>query len=204
MRILFFLSLSITLFLTACNQQPAAVETQAPKDPNQAVADADTSANQPRTNLWKNRACDLVTDTELAQLFGVDAKRDVLNTRTLPEQAFCLRKWKKTDWKERETSNEKPGANWLDPENSLIIQVFGYTTNDNSRQQFAALKRDRRDTYEEDVNDLGDEAIWSTSTLTLLVRKGHLVLSGAANLLDTPHDNLAKASEAARIALKKM
>jgi hypothetical protein len=85
-----------------------------------------------------------------------------------------------------------------------VVQVFGYLTNEQSKLQLAQLRRDRRNTYEEEVQNLGDEALWSTNTETLLVRKGHLVLSIALNAVDTPHDNLPKAKELAAIALKKM
>jgi hypothetical protein len=193
---------SLYLLFNACNQPPAVVAP--PKDPNQAVADTSSTASQTRENLWKNRACDLISDAEIATLYQVDIKRDVLNARTLPDQAFCLRTWNKPDWKERESNNEKEGANWLDPQNSFILQVFSYGTNQQAKLQFASLRRDRHDTYEEEVSGLGDEALWSTSTVTLLVRKGHLVLNIAANMVDNPHDNLAKAKEAASLALPKM
>jgi hypothetical protein len=92
----------------------------------------------------------------------------------------------------------------LDSQNRLVVQVFGYQTNEQAKLQLGQLRRDRRNTYEEDVPGLGDEALWSTGTVTLLVRKGHLVLSLALNAVDTPHDNLQKARELAAIALKKM
>jgi len=190
------------MLVYACQQ--SVPDQSLPRDPSQAVPDTSKTASEPRENLWKNHGCDLISDLDMEQLFGIDAARDVLNTRTLPDQAFCLRTWNKPDWKERENSNEKEGATWFDPQNSMILQVFGYTTNDHARQQVAMLKRDRRDTYEEDVPGLGDDAIWSTTTVTLLVRKGHMVLSLTLNYFDTPHNNLAKAREVAAVALKRM
>jgi len=138
-------------------------------------------------------------------LFDVEPQRDVLNTRTLPDQAFCLRTWNKPDWKERESANEKETATaYLDPQNSLIVQVFSYPSEEHARQQFEMLKRDRRDTYEEDVPDLGEGALWSNTTVTLIVKKGHSMLSIALNYKDIPHDNLEKAKEVAEVALRKM
>ena len=137
-------------------------------------------------------------------LFGVDPKADVLNSRTLPDEAFCLRTWNKPDWKERESNNEKAGATYLEPHNRLIIKVFNYHTDQTSVLQFEMLKRDHRNTYEEDVPGLGDGALWSTSTLTLLVKKGHLVLSVSLEHTDVPHDNLVMAKRVAEIALQKM
>jgi hypothetical protein len=202
MRLIPVLFLSLCMSVLGCRQTPD--EKQAPRDPNQAVSDSSKTAGQPRENLWKNHGCELITDEDLTRLLSVNPKNDVLNSRKLPDEAFCLRTWNKPDWKERENSNEKEGAVWADPQNSLIIQVFGYTTNEHAKLQLEMLKRDRRNTYEEDVPNLGDGAIWSSSTVTLLVRKGHLVLSLALNHVDKPHDNLVKAKELAEFALKKM
>lgn len=203
MRLILFPFIVPILLAIGCDSS-ATKQQEPPRLPNQAVPDTSKNASETRANLWKNRGCELITDQEMTEIFEVDPARDVLNTRSLPEQAFCLRKWKKTDWKERETNNEKEGKSWLDPENSLILQVFGYSNNEHGKQQIAMLRRDRRNTYEEDVTGLGDDALWSTSTVTLLVRKGHLVVSIALNVSDQPHDNLAKAKEVAEIALQKM
>lgn len=202
MRLAVLLYPSLFLLLLGCVDKVIPPDFIIPA--NQAVADTSASADQERNNNWKNHGCELITDAELQTLFDVDQNRDVLNTRTLSDQAFCLRTWNKPDWKERESNNEKEGTVWLDPQNRLVIQVFGYTKNLHGKEQFDRLLRDRRDTYEEDVSGLGDGAIWSTTTVTLLVRKGHLVLSIALNYLDNPHDNLQKAKEIASIALKKM
>ena len=82
--------------------------------------------------------------------------------------------------------------------------MLNYHTETTARQQFDLAKTARRDTYEEDVAGLGDDAVWSTSTSTLLVKKGHLVLHLSLEHTDAPHDNLAKAKEVALVALKKM
>jgi hypothetical protein len=203
MRIVFFCTLLSTAALLSCDAG-SLKQKEAARLPDQAVPDTSSTASTPRANLWKSHGCELITDAELQQLFGFDIKGDFLNSRTLPDQAFCLRTWNKPDWKERETNNEKEGTQWLDSQNRLVVQVFGYQTNEQAKLQLGQLRRDRRNTYEEDVPGLGDEAIWSTSTVTLLVRKGHLVLSLALNAVDIPHDNLQKAKELAAIALKKM
>jgi hypothetical protein len=153
---------------------------------------------------WKNYGCEIITDAELEKLFSFTAKEAVLNSRSLPDQAFCLRTWNKKDWKERESNNEKEGAQWLNPQNRLVLQVFDYNSVEHAKQQIDNLRRDRRDTYAEDVADLGNEALWSTSTVTLLVRKDKYVLNIAIEISDNPHDNLEHAKKVAAIALKKM
>jgi hypothetical protein len=201
MKLLASLAFAVLFVLPACDseskQKAAIAAAQAAQD----------SVNWPtyRAAHWKNYGCELVNDTDVKILFDVDPRRDILNTRTLPEQAFCLRTWNKPDWKERESANEKETAtNYLDPQNSLIVQVFSYPSEEHARQQFEMLKRDRRDTYEEDVPDLGEGALWSNTTVTLLVKKGDSMLSIALNHKDNPHENLGMAKEVAKVALRKM
>jgi len=184
------------LSLAACSQEP----------PKEAIANAADLAlwAKYKTEAWKNHGCELITDAELETLFAFNGKAATLNARPLPNQAFCLRTWNKPDWKERETNNEKEGAAWLNPQNRVVVQLFDYTSEEHARQQIENLRRDRRNTYEEDVPGLGDDALWSTSTVTLLVRKGQFVLNIALEVSDVPHDNLTKAKEAAALALKKL
>lgn len=153
---------------------------------------------------WKGAGCELITDQEVAKMFSFNPTDVTLNSRSLPDQAFCLRTWQKLDWKERESNNEKEGAVYLSPTNRLVVQLFDYTTDGHAAQQMDMLRRDRRSTYEEDVAGLGDDALWSTSTVTLLVKKGQHVLNISLEHLDSPHDNLAKAREVAALILKKL
>lgn len=157
-----------------------------------------------KRDSWKNYGCDLITDAEVAQIFNFNADSSTLNSRSLPDQVFCLRTWQKPDWKERESNNEKEGATYLNPSNRLVVQLFDYTSDVHSTQQMAMLRRDRRGTYEEDVTGLGDDAVWSSSTLTLLVKKDKNVINIALEHEDKPHDNLAKAKEVAAFILKKL
>jgi hypothetical protein len=66
------------------------------------------------------------------------------------------------------------------------------------------LKRDRRDIYEEDVDGIGDDALWSNSTTTLVVKHGQLVLNVTLEHQDNAHDNLPMARKVAEVALRKM
>lgn len=157
-----------------------------------------------KTEGWKNHGCELVTDAEVETLFSFNGKETQLNARQLPNQAFCLRTWNKPDWKERENNNEKEGAPWLNPQNRLVVQLFDYTSEEHAKLQVNNLRRDRRSTYEEDVTGIGEDALWSTSTVTLLVRKGQFVVNIALEVNDTPHDNLIKAKDVAALALKKL
>lgn len=168
------------------------------------VIDSVTGAPMRLANPWKNAGCALVTDEEVIRLFNIDPKRDALNTRTLPDQGFCLRSWLRPDWKERESGNEKPGAEYREFKNTLVTQVLDYGTEQISDQQFELVRREQHDIFEEEVSGLGEGALWSTSTTSLMVKKGHLVVKITLDHVDTPHDNLAMAKEIARLALKKM
>jgi hypothetical protein len=195
------LILAALLLSPACDRE---AKKQAALSAIQAERDSLAWATY-RAADWKNHGCELISDEEVKILFDVDPQRDALNSRALPDQAFCLRTWNKPDWKERESANEKETAiAYLDPQSSLIVQVFSYPSDEHARQQFEMLKRDRRDTYEEDVPDLGEGALWSNTTVTLIVKKGHYMLSIALNYKDNPHDNLEKAKEVAKAALIKM
>lgn len=188
--------LFLATFLAACSQEAA-------KESATNAAEMALWAKYQQVG-WKGHACEIVSDAELETLFAFNSREATLNARTLPDQAFCLRTWNKPDWKERETSNEKDGATWLNPQNRLVVQVFDYTSEEHAKQQIANLRRDRRSTYEKDVSGLGDDALWSTNTVTLLIREGQFVLNIALEISDIPLENLEKAKAVAERALKKM
>lgn len=172
-----------------------------------ASCQQETNATEPvveKRSSWKNAGCELISDSEVAQVFNFSPDSNTLNTRSLPDQVFCLRTWQKPDWKERESNNEKEGATYLNPSNRLVVQLFDYSSEVHATQQMQMLRRDRRSTYEEDVPDLGDDALWSTNTLTLLVKKDQNVLNIALEYSDMPHDNLPKAKAVAALILKKL
>jgi hypothetical protein len=194
-RLALLICVTTTLFCS-CAQESG-------KDANAPSAEQALWAKY-KTEAWKNHGCELITDAEVEKLFSFNGKEATLNDRQLPNQAFCLRTWNKPDWKERETNNEKEGAPWLNPQNRIVVQLFDYTTEEHAKLQIENLRRDRRTTYEEDVTGLGDDALWSTSTVTLLVRKGQLVLNIALEISDVPHENLPMAKAAAALALKKL
>jgi hypothetical protein len=195
---------SLLLFLlavfAACDRDPG----QSTAKPTELQIDSVTGDPIYPANPWENAGCTLLTDEEVEDLFAIDARAATLNTRSLPDKAFCLRTWNKPDWKERENHNEKGSAPYLDPQNRLIIQVIDYHTPAVAADQFEIVRRERRATYEEDVDGLGEGAFWSSSTSTLLIRKDRFAVSISLEHVDTPHDNLAKAKEVAAVILKKM
>jgi hypothetical protein len=175
---LFCLKIALLLSAFACKQEA----------PPPAAAPAPV-----KRASWKGQGCELVTDAEVVQMFAFDPAAATLNARTLPDQIFCLRTWNKPDWKEREN-----------PQNRLVVRLLDYGSDEHARVQLATLRRDRRSTYEEDVTGIGDDGVWSTSTVTLLVKKGQFMLYITLEHTDQSHDNLLKAKEIAALALAKL
>jgi hypothetical protein len=182
--------LALSIFSQACKQDKP-TEQNNPAPPPQ------------KRESWVNAGCELISDAEVERLFAIQAKAVYLNSRPLPNQTFCLRTWKKTDWKERENNNEKNPDSWLNPENRLVVQLFDYAAPEGAKEQMDALRRDRRDTYPTDVAGVGEDALWSPATLTLLVRQGKYVLHVTLDVLDKADENLPKAREVAALALQK-
>ncbi len=166
--------------------------------------DTTTGDVAPLPNPWKENGCLLVTDEEVIDLFQIDPKRDILNVRNLPGQAFCLRYWMKPNWREIERANEQPGSEYREFKNTLVIQVIDYGRELIAQQQFDLLRNKQRHIYEKDVVGLGDDALWSTSTTSLMVKKNHLLIKITLDYTDKPHDNLPLARHVAELALKKM
>jgi hypothetical protein len=155
-------------------------------------------------NEWKGQGCELVSEADLVRIMGVRPYEDVLNSRSLPDDVFCLRTWKKPDWMQRESNNEKSGAAYLSPHNRLVVNVVNYRSLDEASHRFEVLLKERRSDFEEEVEGLGYPAVWSTSTTTLVAKKDSFFLQVALEHMDTPHDNLAKAKGLAAIALKRI
>jgi hypothetical protein len=191
----------LALLGIACGQTDT--EQNVPPPPAMTI-DTVTGAPAKMPNPWKNAGCNLVTDAEVIKLFNIDVKRNAFNARSLPDRGFCLRFWMKPDWKEIESANEKPGAVYREFKNTLVTQVLDYGREFVARQQFDKLRNDQRATYEEDVTGLGDDALWSTSTTSLMVKKGHLLVKITLDYTEKPHDNLEPAKKVAERALWKM
>ncbi|MGI9159324.1 MAG: hypothetical protein ACR2K1_06195 [Saprospiraceae bacterium] len=169
-----------------------------------AASEGQKSPAAASPNPWKSNGCELVTDEEVEQIFGMRRNEDMLNTQSLPDKCFCLRIWNKPDWREREANNEKPGMPYREPRTTLVVQAFDYGMEETAQSQFEMLARDRRDTYDADVQGIGDAALWSSSTATLVVRRRQLILNITLEYADEPQENLPKAREVAAVALKKI
>ncbi|MCS6929325.1 MAG: hypothetical protein NZM43_07525 [Saprospiraceae bacterium] len=158
----------------------------------------------PLSNPWKENGCALVTDDEVISLFHIDVERDRFSVRSLPGQGFCLRYWMKPDWREIERANEQPGATYREFKNTLVVQVIDYSRNLIARQHFDLLRNRQRHIYETDVTNLGEDALWSTATTSLIFKKGHLLVKITLDYTENPRDNLPYARRVAELALRKM
>ncbi|MCC6410665.1 MAG: hypothetical protein IT270_03345 [Saprospiraceae bacterium] len=204
LRLSSFVVLLAALFAACQSETPTDKPSQTAQKQMDAGIDTLTGAPKKQPNPWFDKGCDLVTTAEVQQLFGIEPKRDVFNERTLKGQTFCLRSWMKPNWKEIENANEKPGAAYQEFKNSLIINMLDYGTETVAKEQLDMARRTRKDLYEKEINDLGDGALWSSSSNTLMVKKGHLFISITLDYAGTPEGNLSKARDVANLALKKM
>lgn len=201
MRLSFFTALFALLWLASCQHNPKPAATGNSK-PVQPLLDS-TGAPVRGANPWADAGCNLLTQEEIVRYFSIDVHRDAYNEHSAAGQGYCLRYWNKPDWASRDNATLK-GAQAVSPRNSIATQIFNYGTAEMARQQYEFNIKNRGDVYEEQVPGLGDGALWSSSTTTLLVWKGHLCLQLTLDWADQPHDNLEKARELAAMALKKM
>jgi hypothetical protein len=196
-----FAAVVSALLLAACQSDKKSENTDAAAQ----LIDTATGKPIPLPNKWQgDAACDLLSDQEFYTLFQVEEKRDVANRRTLQNANYCLRTWKKPDWREREIAEEKNPNLAASPESMLVIEVLDYGTLAVAEAQFNMAKKDRLNGYATEVPGLGEGALWSDSQGLLLFKKGHLCVQIKLDHADKVSDNLPLAREVAVLALKKM
>jgi hypothetical protein len=197
-RFVFFIALGALLTFFACTSDTAQNQSNNANQQDEKPAPA-------TQNDWIGKGCELVTDAEAKALFGYDEARDFYNARTFADRAYCLRKWKKSDWREREDFNQKNLDKFKAPENNFIVNAIYHGSAMGAKNRLESMRTERRNTYEEDVSGYGDDAIWSTESTTLVMTTGAYVVFITVEVNEEDkYANLAKAKEAAEIILKKM
>lgn len=194
--------LLVVLFLVSCKSDPSADTAK-----NAATLADSIGSGSPKNlpNAWKDKVCDLLTDQEFYALFNVEEKRDFANKRSLVTNGgYCLRTWKKPDWRDREARQIKDPNVVANPESALAMEILDYGTVLASESLFQSFKQNRTNGYATEVPGVGDAALWSDESLMLIAKKGHLCLQIKLDHADNPGENLALAKEVALIALKKM
>jgi hypothetical protein len=196
-----FIALGALLTFFACKSDTAQNQSDNANQQDSTAVEKTPPATQ---NDWIGKGCELVTDAEAKALFGYDEARDFYNARTFADRAYCLRKWKKTDWREREDFNQKNLDQFRSPENNFIVNVIYHGSAPGARNRLESMRAQRRDTYEEDVSGYGDDAIWSTENTSLVMVTGSYVVFITVEVDEDKHANIDKAKAAAEIILKKM
>jgi Ca2+-binding RTX toxin-like protein len=196
-----FIALAALFALFACKSDTAQNQSNTASQQDTNFVEKAAPATQ---NDWIGKGCDLVTDAEAKDLFGYEAERDFYSAKTFADRAYCLRKWKKSDWRDREDFNQKNLDKFKSPENNFIINAIYYGSPMAAKNRLDATRTERRKTYEADVPDLGEGAIWSTENTTLVIIAGSYVVYITVEVDEDKAANLAKAKEAAQIILKKM
>ena len=202
MRFFTFIILS-ALLLLQCDANPAPQAATEKTEPAEQI-DSATGAPIRQPNNWIDRTCELVSEADIARLFGIDPQNAVLNNRGLPGKSYCVHTWMRPNWQQIESDNAKPGATYREFKNMLAVEVINYGTSTVCREQLELLRREQADVFKEEVPNLGEGALWSDAGTRLMVRKGHLMLHITLDHQDNPHDNLPKAREVAETALAKM
>ena len=162
--------LGLLTMLANCQPNPAGGPTS---DTTPTVSKDSLNRNPTTPNPWKDAACNLLTDTEFYTIFGVDEKRDFANRRALTN--FCLRSWKKPDWREREAIEVRDPRMSTKPENMLSIKVLDFGTAVMAQENFNVSQRDRVHGLTEIVPGLGEGALWSDSETMLYIDRKSVV-----------------------------
>jgi hypothetical protein len=202
----FFLwAFTLVMAFAACKSKNE-TSVEQPGNANGAVNPETTDTTSGRAkllpNAWKTNTCDLFTDTEFAQVFSADIKRDFANMKS--REGYCLRTWKKLDWREREAAEMRNPNIAMNAENTLVVETISYATEVLCKQAFADFQKNAVGGYSEAVPGVGEMALWSNSGSAILARKGHMAVKVQVNIEDNAHDNLPKAKEVALVALQKM
>jgi hypothetical protein len=211
-RFAFFSLLAVALIVHACQnsgQQPTdGIQPSGTAAAPQGIMSKDSLAKRVYgTNPWINNTCELVTDAEFYALMNVDVKRDFANRFTLDakeNKAYCLRTWKKPDWREREVLEAKNPKLAANPESMLAIEVINLLDTAVANAQYAEYLKIKKRGLGEVVPGLGDGALWSDSETLLYFNKGHLNFQVQLNMFDQAHDNLPKAIEVGKLMLQKV
>jgi hypothetical protein len=195
---------AVAIFIgTSCKNEPK--HTPSATALKQMAEGIDTLTGRPimADNPWKNNACALISDADMTKLFGIADPAKEVNTRSLPDESFCLRKWNKADWKERGSANDNPANKPVDVNNRLVIKVVNYFRDNLAVSEFETLKKNEGSEGEV-VEGIGEGAFWNNNNTTLTIKKKSFSVMLTVNHTDVPHDNLAKAKEVAAIVLAKM
>jgi hypothetical protein len=201
-------ALLLALAIGACKSDTKTGSDAATADNAPATTTAATTDSLGRpimaANPWQDKPCELINDQEFMAAMGIEEKRDFMNRNTLPNKAYCLRTWKKPDWREREVLEQKNPNLAASPESSFIIDIINHGIKQVADAQFEMHSKDHINGYSQDVPGLGDGATFSPEQGMLMVKKGHLLVQLKLDHADKSADNLPKLKELAAIALKKM
>ena len=110
------------------------------------------------------------------------------NKRTLPNQSFCLWVWKRKDWKERESHNDKSDV-FQDPECRLALKLVNFGTETDAAAQLKSLQNQETVV----VPGFGTTAFWLPERSTLVVHQKSFNVHVTLEISDLPAENLEKA-----------
>lgn len=196
MRSFFPLLFLILIFTNCKNDKPQPSEAAQKKI--EAGLDTLTGAPKRTENQYTEDGCGLLPDEQFQQIFGINPATEA-NKRTFKNESFCLWVWKRKDWKERESHNDK-GGSYLNPECQLALKMVNYGLATDAAAQFAGKKTGESVAQ----TGIGENAMWQPSSNTLIFQKRAYNIYLTVEISDTADDNLLKAKEVAAKILTNM
>jgi hypothetical protein len=203
-RTAFFSLIVISLIINACGQNSGSENTGLQPGATTEAAKDTLSKVKLGTNPWMTDPCSILTNDEFYRTLGVDPKRDFANQFTLKDRSYCLRTWKKLDWREREALEMKDPQHSYNPQNKLAINVINLLHAEGAKVQFEDHKKYKKRGLTEEIQGLGDGALWSDDERFLYVNKGHLNFLIELDMLDSARANMPKAIEVAKLVIAKV
>ncbi len=197
MRFSFLLAiLSIFLFSNCKNDKPQISDAAQKK--MDAGLDTLTGAPVRSENPYQLDGCDLFPDAQFQEIFGLNPATET-NKRTLKNESFCLWVWKRKDWKERESHNDKSDV-FQDPECRLALKLVNFGTETDATAQLKSLQNEKTVV----VPNFGTTAFWLSEKSTLVIQQKSFNVHVTLEISDLATENLEKAKLVAAKVLGNM
>lgn len=191
-------TLAILIFtLTNCKNDKPQISEAAQKK-IEAGLDTLTGAPARSGNPYTEDGCSLLPDADFQAIFGINPATEA-NKRTLKNESFCLWVWKRADWKQRESHNDKSN-DYQDPEARLALKLVNFGTETDASAQLKGLENKETQV----VPGLGAAAIWLPERSTLVVQQKSFNIHFTVEMSDAAAENLEKAKSVAAKVLGNM
>lgn len=198
----FAVAFGIVLFCLAqfaCKRDATAVAND---QRAKAVADS-LAAFGELPNTWKDVPCTLITDEEVAAVYGNRFTTNNYRVNTLPEGNMCMRQWDHPDFAARKVAYEQGGST-LSPRSTLVVNFVHYGNRDAARRMMEKMLEEDPKGWNMRVPEAGDGGMWSDDTGSLRFRRGAYLFTVTTDVEPDMHANLEIAKQVAAVMVKKI